>query len=130
MDRVEAINPEECQEINMSDLPREEEPIGTKCDPEKEKMLREPLREQDKELPKELQEEYYIELIIKNHDVFLKDKQDLGKAWVMEHEVKLRDEEPLYRKQVRLAEEHRSQLILAHLENWMKLGVVSPSKSH
>ena len=42
-------------------------------------MLREMLREQVKELSKDLQEEY-IALIIKNHDVFLKDRQDLGKA--------------------------------------------------
>ena len=42
-------------------------------------MLSETLREQVKELPKELQDEY-IALIIKNHDVFSKDKQDLGKA--------------------------------------------------
>ena len=75
--RVEAINLEECQEIDMSHLPREEEPTGTKCDPEKEKMLRETLKEQVKELPKELQEEY-MELIIKNHYVFSKDKQDHG----------------------------------------------------
>ena len=38
--------------------------------------------------------------------------------------VNLRDKEPVYRKQFRLAVEYRSQLI-AHLENWMKLGVVS-----
>ena len=56
--------------------------------------LRETLGEQVRELPKELQEDY-IALIIKNHDVFSKDKHDLGKAWVMEHEVRLQDEEPV-----------------------------------
>ena len=121
--KVEAINLEECQEINMSELPREEEPAGARSELEKEKMLRETLREQVKELPKELQERY-TNLVIKNRDVFSKDKQDLAKAW-----VKLRDEEPVYMKQFRLVEEHRSQLI-AHPENWMKLGVVSPWKSH
>ena len=35
--RVEAINLEECQEIDMTDLPREKEPTGTKCDPEKKR---------------------------------------------------------------------------------------------
>ena len=48
--------------------------------------------------------------------MFSKDKQDLGKAWVMEHEVKLQDEESVYRKEFRLAQEHRLQLI-AHWEN-------------
>ena len=126
--RVEAVDLEKCEVLDLSKAPAEEEPGNTKCDPEKEAMLRETLREQVKELPKDLQEQY-IDLVLKNHDVFSKDKMDLGKAWVMEHEIRLKDEEPCFRKQFRMPEEHRS-VLLKHLENWLKLGVVSPSKSH
>ena len=47
----------------------------------------------------------------------------------MSHKITLKDCEPVYIKQFRLAEAHRS-VLLQHLQNWLKLGVVSPSKSH
>ena len=47
----------------------------------------------------------------------------------MEHSIKMTDEHPAYTKQFRIPHEHRSVLI-EHLNNWLKLGVVSPSRSH
>ena len=114
--------------LDLSKAPEEEEPGNTKCDPQKEAMLRETLREQVKELLKDLQEQD-IDLVMKNHDVFSKDKMDLGKAWVMEHQKRLKDKELCFRKQFRMPEEQQS-VLLRHMEKWMKLWVVSPSNSH
>ena len=91
------------------------------------KFLRGSIREQTTELSSELQSKYES-LILKNHDIFSRDKMDLGRTNIMQHSIKLRDTEPTFVKQFRIPESHRSVLI-EHLNNWIKLGVVSPSRS-
>ena len=53
-----------------------------------------------KQLPADLQKEY-IDLIVSNHDVFSKSKEDLGLTTLAEHSIALKDEEPVYVKQFR-----------------------------
>ena len=96
-------------------------------EPEKMAMLEEEISKQVKELPSDLQT-LYRDLILKNHDVFSKDKMDLGRTSVMEHEIHLEDESPIYTKQFRIPESHRS-VIMENLRNWIKLGVVAPTRS-
>jgi hypothetical protein len=79
-------------------------------------------------LPLEWQEKY-LASILRNHDVFSRDKFDIGRTDILSHTVQLKDEEPVYVKQFRIPDTHRSVLV-EHLNNWLKLGVVSPSKSH
>ena len=46
----------------------------------------------------------------------------------MEHFIALKDKEPVYVKHFRLMETDRP-VLLSHLRNWLKLGVVSPCRS-
>ena len=49
-------------------------------------------------LPDDVKDDY-VSLILGNHDVFSRNKHDLGWTHVMEHLVTLKDDEPVYRKQ-------------------------------
>ena len=113
--------------LDEEDRPKEQGP-GAKCeDKEKLQMLEDIIAEQVKELPMDLQKRYK-ELILRNHDVFSKDKSELGLTTEAEHSITLKDDEPVYVKQFRLAETDRS-VLLKHLRTWLKLGVVSPCRS-
>lgn len=128
---VEAVKKKDCEKLplDMAEDPKEAEPIGLeKCDPEKLQMLKETIAEQLKNVPARAAAAY-MQVILENHDVFSKDKADLGRTTVMEHKIRLKDTDPAYRKQFRIPEEHRT-ILVTHLQNWLKLGVVSPSKSH
>jgi hypothetical protein len=70
----------------------------------------------------------YMDLILKNHDVFSHGKHDLGLTEAFEHKITLSDPEPVYVKQFRIPEQHRS-VLLTHLNKWIELGIVQPSKS-
>ena len=114
--------------LDMSKDPVSEAPDGSACpDPVKREFLISSVREQTSHLSPSLQKKY-IELILRNHDVFSKDKFDLGRTNCMEHSVHLRDRDPVFRKQFRIPEAHRS-VLLEHLNNWLKLGVVKPCNS-
>ena len=52
----------------------------------------------------------YLNLIFKNHDVFSKNKNDLGLANHYEHSIALRNTEPLYIKQFKIPDVHRKML--------------------
>lgn len=127
---LEAVPEASCRKLDLKDdeRPKELPPPRTKCDKEKEEMLREVIGEQMKALGPEIGAKY-LEVILENHDVFSKDKSDLGRTSVMEHKIDLRDKEPSYNKQFRIPEEHRS-ILIEHLHAWLKLGVVSPCRSH
>ena len=130
---LERVNLAECASItfNMDTEPLSASPPGEGSTPitsSKRNLLVSAMREQTTHLSQSLRIEY-LNLILRNHDVFSDDKYDLGRTNVMEHTVHLKDSAPVYVKQFRLPEAHRS-VLLQHLQNWIKLGVVSPSKSH
>ena len=72
--------------------------------------------------------EKYINLILKNHDVFSKSKDDLGKANNFKHEILLKSKEPVYVKQFRIPESHRDKLV-AQIKEWLKFGVIEQTNS-
>ena len=125
----ERVHEAKCSEVtlDMSAAPLSTPPSGSACSSTKKSYLEESIRKQVSHLSPSLQEDY-ISLILKNHDVFSEDRYDLGRTTVMEHSVQLKDSEPVYVKQFRIPESHRS-VLTKHLNNWLKLGVVSPSKS-
>ena len=127
---LEAVPEKECKKLDLKEdqVPTEKGPPSQRCDPEKERMLREVIGDQMKNLGEETGN-LYLQAILENHDIFSRDKSDLGRTTVMEHTIKLKDEEPAYNKQFRIPEEHRS-ILIEHLQNWLRLGVVSPCKSH
>ena len=126
---VETVPQKACKrlELKEEDTPKERGPPKGKCDPEKESMLREVIGEQMSVLDPKTGAEY-LEAILANHDVFSRDKSDLGRTDVMEHKIRLKQDDPAYSKQFRIPEEHRS-ILIEHLQNWLKLGVVSPCRS-
>ena len=126
---IQKVDLEKCEklDLDLKEDPKSRKPDGSKCQPEKAEMLKNTILQQVKKLPPHLQKAY-VDLIMFNHDVFSKDKFDLGRTSTMEHEIRLKDKEPAYRRQYRIPEEHR-RILLEHLEVWVKLGVVHPSKS-
>jgi len=67
----------------------------------------------------------YVELFMRNYDVFSTDKHDLGRANNFEHTIKLKSPEPIYRKQFRIPESHRDALY-QQIDEWLKIGIIEP----
>ena len=61
--------------------------------------------------------------------MFSINKSNLGRTDVMEHSLSMRDQYTVFTKQFHFPESHRSVLI-THMQNWIKVGVDSPSHSH
>ena len=70
----------------------------------------------------------YQKLISDHHDVFSKDKSDLGWANNFEHTIKTKTEEPSYRKQFPIPDAHRDGLE-DQVNEWLKMGLIQPSRS-
>ena len=76
----------------------------------------------------ESERKLYEELILANHDIFSKDKNDLGHANNFEHHIQMKSDEPIYRKQFQIPDAHK-HLLESQVKEWLKLGVIQPSKS-
>ena len=70
----------------------------------------------------------YVELIERNIDVFAKNDDDLGCANHYKHKIELKDPNPIYVKQFRIAEAYRAGLY-DQVKSWLALGVIKPSQS-
>jgi transposase InsO family protein len=70
----------------------------------------------------------YIELLLKNSDVFSSNKNDLGCATNFQHTIHLQNTSPVYVKQFPVPEAYRPQLE-DQIRDWLKLGVVQPTNS-
>jgi transposase InsO family protein len=70
----------------------------------------------------------YLELILKNHDVFSRDKNDLGLANHYKHSIALKTNEPLYIKQFKIPDTHR-KMLEQQVKEWLKLGIIQRSNS-
>ncbi|MGI9161329.1 MAG: reverse transcriptase domain-containing protein, partial [Mycobacterium sp.] len=67
----------------------------------------------------------YHALFLKNHDVFSKTREDLGSANNFEHTIKLKNTDPIYRKQFRIPEAHQDALH-TQIDEWLKIGIIEP----
>ena len=70
----------------------------------------------------------YEQLILQNHDVFSKSKDDLGKANNFTHKIFTKTEDPIFQKQYPIPDVHREYLE-KQVQEWLKLGIVQPSTS-
>ncbi len=70
----------------------------------------------------------YVDLIFANHDVFSKDKNDLGRANNITHKIDLKDKAPVYILQYRLPDTHKLKLE-QQVDEWLKMGIIQPSNS-
>jgi len=72
--------------------------------------------------------ERYLDLILQYHDVCSKSKFDIGRTDVIEHQVNLKTEEPVHRRQFRIPLEHR-QIIYDWVDELLKKGAIEVSRS-
>ncbi len=72
--------------------------------------------------------EKYIDLIMQNHDIFSKDKNDLGRANNFTHKIDLKNKAPVNIPQYRFADTHKAALD-KQIDEWLKMGVIQPSNS-
>ena len=70
----------------------------------------------------------YIDLILRNHDIFSKSKNDLGRANNFTHRIDLKNKAPVYIPQYRLADTHKLALD-KQIDEWLKMGVIQPTNS-
>ena len=121
-------HPESVDRIDSPLFVNELNSMPTKTPPPLSTKLREEfLKDLNLTVPNN-EEAEYIELILKNHDVFSSTKHDLGLANNFQHEIKLRSPEPVFRKQFRIPESHRDHLE-KQVKEWLKIGIIEPSNS-
>ena len=127
---VEKVSSTECKKVEFDIANEPASAPPPKVGPEDDflTVLTNLITQQTSHLPPDLQDQY-VDLIKRNHDIFSRDKHDLGRTHIMEHSIHMKDNAPVYVKQFRIPETHRS-ILIEHLNNWLKLGVVSPSKSN
>ena len=72
--------------------------------------------------------EKYMQILKKHHAVFSRDKTDLGRSNLIQHEIHLKSDEPIYVKQFKMPDVHRDYLE-EQVKEWLKLGIVQPTRS-
>ena len=117
--QISELHPKVTEEKLSKNLPKPE-PLSTKSRAEF-------LSKANIKVPAEEKAEYE-KLISDHHDVFSKDKSDLGWANNFEHTIKTKTEDPSYRKQFPIPEAHRSGLE-EQVNEWLKMGLIQPSRS-
>ena len=70
----------------------------------------------------------YLKTVLKYHEAVSQHKFDLGRANTLMHEITLKTKEPIYVKQFKIPEVHQQE-VERHVAEWLKLGVVEPTRS-
>lgn len=70
----------------------------------------------------------YEKLFVDNYDIFSQSKNDLGLANNFEHNIRLKNPDPVYIKQFRIPEAHRDHLE-KQIAEWLKIGIIEPTHS-
>jgi hypothetical protein len=70
----------------------------------------------------------YRKLLLKHFSIISINKSDLGRVKHFFHKIHLKDNEPVYRKQIKIPDAHRP-FFEESLAEWLKLGVVQKSDS-
>ena len=117
------IYPLETEYINAV-AEKQGKPLPSSPSTDKRKFIMENLKIEFEEKEKKS----YVDLIMKNHDVFSFGKMDLGRASTLMHEITLKNEEPVYVKQFKIPEAHRTE-VEKHVAEWLKLGIIQPTRS-
>jgi len=78
-------------------------------------------------VPEEFKDKY-LDVLFKNHKAISEHKYDLGQTETLMHNISLKNEEPVNVKQFKIPGAHREQ-VEKHVTEWLKLGVVQPTRS-
>ena len=72
--------------------------------------------------------EQYERLILDNHDVFAKDKYDIGFSDAVSHKIHMKNNKPIFIKQFRIPDAHQD-VILDHINEWQNKQVIEECSS-
>jgi transposase InsO family protein len=117
---MKELNPDYVQAV-AERVPTKQAPLGEA----KKKFIEEKLNLAN--VPAEFRQQYR-QVILKHHEAISQHKFDLGRANTLMHEITLKTNEPIYVKQFKIPEAHRED-VEKHVAEWLKLGVVQPSRS-
>ena len=70
----------------------------------------------------------YEKLILDNHDVFAKDKFDLGFCDKISHQIHMKHDRPIFTKQFRIPDAHQ-EVILEHIKEWKNKNAIEECNS-
>jgi len=123
------FKPDKCIQLNettisalISDiheqLPKVPKKIFTRAEIEQKANLKVPAQYKQK----------CMDILFKHQDAISINKFDLGRAKNFSHKIYLKDDNPVYRKQIKIPEAHQT-FIEATLDEWLKLGVVKQTNS-
>ena len=120
-DTVTKVNPQLVNALAEEEVKRQKRPFLTE---EKRQFILDNLTIN---VPEQFKVEY-TQLVLENHDVFSESKYDLGRATTMMHDIELKTADPIYVKQFKIPEAHMKE-VETHVKEWLKLGVIQPSRS-
>jgi hypothetical protein len=64
----------------------------------------------------------------KYHSVFSEEKNDIRRSDLIQHEIHLKSNEPIYVKQFKIPDTHQEYLE-SQVKEWLKMGIVQPTRS-
>ena len=119
---LEVMSPEVVNSITEREKMKNPE---VKISPEKKIFIQE--NADISNVPVEFQEKY-LELMYKYHTIFSEKKNDIGRSDLIQHEIHLKNNDPIYVKQFKIPDTHREYLE-DQVKEWLKMGIVQPTRS-
>ena len=119
---MEIMNPETVNAITEQKKLKEPEIQMTKA---KEDFIRNNANVSN--VPVEFQNQY-LDLLCKHHTIFSGEKNDIGRSDLIQHEIHLKNNDPIYVKQFKIPDTHREYLE-DQVKEWLKMGIVQPTRS-
>ena len=123
--KVEAVNNDQCVDEILEKLPTAEPPLKVRCPPEKEAQIRKQAKLDHLNAE---EKERFLQLLIKNHDTMSTSEFDIGNCTTIKHRLNLKTNRPIYVKQFPIPSAHQKELN-RFVDNWLKLGIVKESHS-
>ena len=120
--KMEVMNPETVNAVTEQKKLKEPEIKMTK---QKEDFIRN--HADVSNVPVEFQTQY-LDLMCKHHTIFSEEKNDIGRSDLIQHEIHLKNNDPIYVKQFKIPDTHREYLE-DQVKEWLKMGIVQPTRS-